>query len=424
MIHTAMLLAISCAVNGQTIPDNAPRTAEPAAIRPHDPAQDVPQRPRRAPSRAQPASASDSPDVSPRSRASGDKEVDPNARAVTIPIASMRAVHLYSSAKGPLEISIRRGDENESLTLMLIDPAGEVLGMGAAIPGRIDLMQVIPGIASLQRAAWLQLVKDDQPLGSPMVVQPVREPPPVRTMRTTRPGGTAAFTKIIGWGNQPLDADDPTIDEAQKTWIPGDAPIISGFKIYPEMDILIRTDHGEILVALAPDEAPNTVWNFRTLARDGFYNHGGFHRIVPADREGRPFVIQGGDPTLTGNGGPGFALTLEPSSLEHDYGVISMARGDEPHSAGSQFFFALGREATARLDGQYCAFGYAVSGARAIDSIAATPIANLAEGRPVKIPVILSMQLVPSPARMPGIDRRSDRIKPLAKAGEAPATAR
>ncbi|MSR70208.1 MAG: peptidylprolyl isomerase [Phycisphaerales bacterium] len=190
------------------------------------------------------------------------------------------------------------------------------------------------------------------------------------------------------------------------------------------MDVLIRTDHGEILVALAPDEAPNTAWNFRTLVREGFYDQGGFHRVVPADREGRPFVIQGGDPTLTGNGGPGFALALEQSSLAHDYGVISMARADEPHSAGSQFFFVLSREATARLDGQYCAFGYAVSGSRAIDSIAATPLDDVGEGRPKMIPRILSMQLVPAPTRMPGLDRRESRAKPSVSAGESGAPTR
>ncbi len=338
--------------------------------------------------------------------------------------ATMRPLRLYSPPHGPLEILVRRTDGGESFTIMLIDQSGEVLGMAKDIQGRFNVLDVIPGIATLKRAAWLQLVQNDRPLGAPIVIQPIIEPPPVRTMRASRPDSTATFTKIVGWGDHPLDADDPKIDEVRKTWIAGDPPVLSGFKAYADMDVLIRTDHGEILVALAPDEAPSTVWNFRTLVRDAFYDHGGFHRVVPADREGRPFVIQGGDPTLTGNGGPGFALALEPSALAHDYGVISMARADDPHSAGSQFFFALGREGTARLDGQYCAFGYAISGARTIDSIAATPIADIAEGRPVNIPTILTMQLVAAPARMPGIDRRSDRIKPLAKVGETPPTSR
>ncbi len=338
--------------------------------------------------------------------------------------ASARPSKLYSSQHGPIEVIVRRADPSATLSLFLIDRSGEVLGIAKGVQGRVDLVEAITATASLQQSAWLQLMQDDRPVGPPIVIQPLREPPPVRTARALRPDKVTSYTRIVGWGDRPLDADDTTIDEARKSWIAGDPPVNSGFRTYVDMDVIVRTDHGEILVALAPDEAPSTAWNFRTLARDGFYDRGGFHRVVPSDRDGHPFVIQGGDPTLTGNGGPGFALALEPSALAHDYGVISMARADEPHSAGSQFFFALGREGTARLDGQYCAFGYAVSGARTIDSIAATPIAIVSEGRPEKVPAILAMRLVEAPARMPGFDRRDDRIKPLAKAGDPPPTIR
>lgn len=376
--------------------------------------------------RARPAQSGDPAAAAERLRQfrelEGDLTVTDPIRAASI--ASMRASQLYSTPQGPLEVVVRRDPSGEPLTLMLLDRGGEVLGMATGVQGRVNLMEVISAVQSLQCAAWLQLVEGDEPIGPPIVVQPIWEPAPVRTTRALRPDQTTGFTKIIGWGDRPLDPDDPAITELRKTWIAGDPPAISGFKLYADMDVLVRTDHGEILVALSPDEAPNTVWNFRTLVRDGFYDRGGFHRVVPADREGRPFVIQGGDPTLTGNGGPGFALALEPSALAHDYGVISMARGDEPHSAGSQFFFALSRDGTARLDGQYCAFGYAVSGSRSIDSIAATPIAVIEEGRPTEIPKILKMQLVLSPARLPGVDRRDFRIKPAAMAGQAPASAR
>ncbi|GDY05536.1 hypothetical protein LBMAG51_03230 [Phycisphaerae bacterium] len=417
-IKLVLVLTFALGVNAQA---QSPETPAAPTTRPA-------QRPERDTTRTRPVVPADSPEVTERLRRFRENNIDPNepqsTRAAQVSAASMRPARLYCPPHGPLEVNIRRGSTGESLTLMLIDRNGEVLGMAKDVQGRVNLLEVISGIDSLERAAWLQLVQGDQPLGPPIVIQPIREPPPVRTTRATRPNSTATFTKIIGWGDRPLDADDPTIDEARKSWIAGDPPIISGFKIYTDMDVLIRTDHGEILVALAPDEAPSTAWNFRTLARDGFYDRSGFHRVVPADREGKPFVIQGGDPTLTGNGGPGFALALEPSTLPHDYGVISMARADEPHSAGSQFFFALGREGTARLDGQYCSFGYAVSGSRAVDSIAATPIADIAEGRPANIPVILTMRLVAAPARMPGIDRRQDRIKTTTTVGEVAPTAR
>lgn len=345
--------------------------------------------------------------------------------ALTRDGGGVRATRLYSPPGGPVEVLVRSGDPEAHHTLFLLDSAGEVLAMAKDIPpGRVDLLKVLPGVEGMQHAAWLQLARNEEAIGTPLVIQPLREPPPVRTMRSTRPDGVTQYTRIVGWGSEPLDPDDTTIDEVRRTWIDGDPPVLSGYRIYADMDVLMRTDHGEILLVLAPHEAPATVWNFRTLVRDGFYDGGGFHRVVPADREGRPFVIQGGDPTLSGNGGPGHALALEPSRLAHDYGVLSMARADEPHSAGSQFFIALGREATARLDGQYCAFGYAVSGARAIDSIASTPIADPATGRPAELPQIRSMRLVPAPARMPGIDRASDRVKPSAPAGDAPPTAR
>ena len=317
-----------------------------------------------------------------------------------------------------MEIVVRIRDAHGPLALFLLDACGEVLSLATIESGRVDLRAALPGVATLTKAAWVQLAQADKPLGPPIVVQPILEPPPVRTMRDMRSGTTSPYTKVIGWGSEMLDAADPRIKEESVKWIAGDPPVLSGYRTYTEMDALIRTDHGEIRVALSPDEAPSTVWNFRTLIREGFYDNGGFHRVVPVDRKGHPFVIQGGDPTQTGNGGPGYALALEPSTLAHDYGVISMARADEPHSAGSQFFFALGREGCARLDGQYCAFGYAVLGNRVIDSIAATPIADVAEGRPVTIPRILTIRLIEAPARMPGIDRRQDRVKPTDRAGQ------
>ena len=91
-----------------------------------------------------------------------------------------------------------------------------------------------------------------------------------------------------------------------------------------------------------PKSAPNTAWNFRHLAANGFYDDTTFHRVVHFDRTGRRFVIQGGDPSGTGEGSAGWDLPMENSTLAHDLGVISMARADHPDSAGSQFFFCLG----------------------------------------------------------------------------------
>lgn len=328
---------------------------------------------------------------------------------------SMAPTHLYVAPGAPLEVTIDV-PADASASVLLLDPAGEVVGAARNLqPGRVDLRRQISSIDSLPRAAWLQLAVDGKPVGTPIVVVPLNSAPPVRTRVAQRPDGSP-YTRVIGWGDTLLDPSDPDDVKAKESgnWIAGDAPVMSGYRLYRDTDVLLETDQGPIRIAMSPDEAPATAWNFIALVRDGFYGGTTFHRVVPLDRQGRPFVIQGGDPTGTGDGGPGFALALEPSALPHDYGIVSMARADDPHSAGSQFFVALGREACARLDGQYCAFGYVVDGARAVDAIAASPIANSATGRPARPPAIRRASLAEAPPRVPGTDRRASRIAPTA----------
>ncbi|MBL8877234.1 MAG: peptidylprolyl isomerase [Phycisphaerae bacterium] len=155
----------------------------------------------------------------------------------------------------------------------------------------------------------------------------------------------------------------------------------------------METDKGVIEFQLRPDVAPNTAWNFRELVGGGFYTDIIFHRIVPKLQSGHPFVIQVGDPTATGTGGPGYNIDLEQSSLQHDFGVLSMARSGDPNSNGSQVFVCLSRPGTAFLDGNYTTFGQAISGADVIRAIAASPIG--AEGRPTDpMPLIKTATLV------------------------------
>lgn len=128
-------------------------------------------------------------------------------------------------------------------------------------------------------------------------------------------------------------------------------------------------DMGEITIELYPDLAPNTVNNFISLSKSGFYNGLTVHRVVPG------FVIQMGDPSGNGTGGPGYTIEGEFSdngyknnTLSHTRGVVSMARSQDYNSAGSQFFICLG-DAT-HLDGQYAAFGKVISGMDVADKIA------------------------------------------------------
>lgn len=130
---------------------------------------------------------------------------------------------------------------------------------------------------------------------------------------------------------------------------------------------IVMEDGQKITVELYPSIAPNTVRNFVSLVKKGFYNGLIFHRVIPG------FMIQGGDPSGDGSGGPGYSIKGEFSSngfandLKHTRGVISMARTSVPDSAGSQFFIMVND--TPSLDGQYAAFGKVLSGMDEVDKI-------------------------------------------------------
>lgn len=132
--------------------------------------------------------------------------------------------------------------------------------------------------------------------------------------------------------------------------------------------VTIEMESGnKIKVELYPDIAPNTVNNFISLVNKGFYNGLIFHRVIPN------FMIQGGDPEGTGTGGPNYSIKGEFSSngfdnsLLHERGVISMARSNDPNSAGSQFFIMVAD--VPDLDGQYAAFGKVLEGMEEVDNI-------------------------------------------------------
>ena len=134
--------------------------------------------------------------------------------------------------------------------------------------------------------------------------------------------------------------------------------------------VTFEMENGDVFKAeLYPEIAANTVANFVTLVQDGFYNGLIFHRVIPG------FMIQGGDPTGTGMGGPGYSIKGEFSAngfkkntLKHTRGVLSMARSMMKDSAGSQFF-VMHADAP-HLDGQYAAFGKLTSGLDVLDAIA------------------------------------------------------
>ena len=127
----------------------------------------------------------------------------------------------------------------------------------------------------------------------------------------------------------------------------------------------IETNKGAIQVEFFPEDAPNTVNNFVCLAEDGYYNQTPFHRIV----EG--FVIQGGDPTGTGSGGPGYKFADEPIAREYERGILAMANAG-PNTNGSQFFIVLD-DLRGKLPKNYTIFGRVTDGQDVVDAIAGIP---------------------------------------------------
>jgi peptidyl-prolyl cis-trans isomerase B (cyclophilin B) len=136
---------------------------------------------------------------------------------------------------------------------------------------------------------------------------------------------------------------------------------------------VIKTTEGEMVVEFWPEVAPKTVENFKTLAKKGFYDGTCFHRVI------KDFMIQGGDPLTKdpnmearwGTGDPGYKIKAEFNDRHHDRGVLSMARSNDPDSAGSQFFICTGNPHF--LDHQYTAFGKLIKGDDVLEKIATTP---------------------------------------------------
>ena len=135
---------------------------------------------------------------------------------------------------------------------------------------------------------------------------------------------------------------------------------------------VIETKFGKIEVQFFKDKAPGHVKNFKDLAKKGFYDGTIFHRVIPG------FMIQGGDPNTKsddrsnhGMGGPGYSIKAEFNDTPHKRGILSMARSQDPNSAGSQFYIVV--KDSAFLDGQYTAFGKVLSGMTVADQIVNAP---------------------------------------------------
>ena len=178
--------------------------------------------------------------------------------------------------------------------------------------------------------------------------------------------------------SQPSGAEEPKSNPPTATTAPNTNEVA-----------VLKTSEGELVIEFWPDVAPNTVENFKKLARQGFYDGTCFHRIM------KGFMIQGGDPLSKdpsqeanwGGGGPGYTIKAEFNNRPHQSGVISMARSSDPDSAGSQFFICdapADSPGMQYLNGKYTAFGKLIKGDDVLEKIASTPVGPNALGEPSK----------------------------------------
>jgi peptidyl-prolyl cis-trans isomerase B (cyclophilin B) len=152
---------------------------------------------------------------------------------------------------------------------------------------------------------------------------------------------------------------------------------------------VLDTSEGSMTLEFFTDRAPAHVDNFVKLAEKGFYDGTIFHRIIPG------FMIQGGCPEGTGTGGPGYTIDAEFNDVHHERGILSMARSQDPNSAGCQFFICHGDASF--LDGQYTAFGKLVAGDETLDKIAGAATVPGGEGSKPVSPVKVSKVTIQRP---------------------------
>jgi peptidyl-prolyl cis-trans isomerase B (cyclophilin B) len=296
----------------------------------------------------------------------------------------------------PMQVALPEGKHGEAKIELYMMGEPQPVASAFVEKGGVDLASLFPALWSTTapKVEYAQLVIGEEKVGPPVVLQPM-----------VNPLAAMVYNEQL---HQPLFIDPKTNKanfkpkEGQVVWVNNETTTYTGIRAYVDKNAIFDTSLGEIEFRLRPDQAPNTAFTFRQLVEGGFYTDIIFHRVVPKLPSGAPFVIQVGDPTGTGDGGPGFSIDLEPTKLQHDFGVLSMARENEPNTNGSQVFVCLSREGTQMLDGKYTSFAQAVRGAETILAIAATPLipdkaGEEAKNRPKDPPVLKSARLIDAP---------------------------
>ncbi|MBS0196665.1 MAG: peptidylprolyl isomerase [Planctomycetes bacterium] len=288
----------------------------------------------------------------------------------------------------PVTIAVPKAAEGEARIDLFVWGEGTPIATAHVVKGGADFAALFPSLwTQPPRVLYAQLTVGDTKVGPAVVLQPMSVP-----------------RKAVIFNHESRQAwfIDPTTNKANFDPRSG-AEIIytnppqafAGFRAWVDQNVVFSTELGDIEFRMRPDQAPNTVWNLLELVKGGFYTDINIHRIVPKTPTGAPFVIQFGDPTASGDGTPGYSIALEPSTLAHDFGVLSMARDDDPDTNGSQVFICLSREGTQRLDGKYTSFGEAVRGAEVITGLSKVETDPKTQ-KPLKPVLVKSAKLVPA----------------------------
>lgn len=271
--------------------------------------------------------------------------------------ASLTPAKMWFPPDQPIMVDVKPG--GAEATLVLTDFAGKIL----APTGNAD-------------------VAEDKPLNVKEAFQQLNNPGTYVLYLTKR--GT---TKDLSYAPTDFIGTPLVVNVRQDMRAGGGMPIVT--RVEPLRYAVMSTPHGPMTMIFYYEVAPNTVRHFQTLAEEGFYDGLTFHRILPG------FVIQGGDPLGNSRGGPGFTVPAEFSRRKHTEGVLSMARSDDPNSAGSQFFICLDYAQTKQLDEKYTAFGELAAGMDAARKIAAVPLVDPRAGQPKEKQVIDKVEVKP-----------------------------
>lgn len=261
--------------------------------------------------------------------------------------------------------------------VLLLDPSNPATPLDAraapAAGGSIDLAELFPRLWAEPspgvRAAQLEV--NGNRIGPAVLLIPML--PPVYAPRLDRLGAPVFVTPA-----EPMRA-------------------FSGYWLLIDKLAAVSTDHGQLTFRLRADLAPRSVMAFRALVEHGFYDDTPILRVASLRARPEPDIVQLGDPTGTGLGGPGALIDLEPSTLKHGYGTLSLARTADPNSASSQLIIGLSREGTAQLDGKYAAFGEMVGekSVEALAKLAKTPVN--ADGKPKDTVIVDRIELIDAP---------------------------